>query len=289
MPAPTDALVPAAPPPRAVRLGTQGWNYAGWVGPFYPTGTRPADFLATYARAFPSVEVDSTFYAVPPERTVLGWAERTPPEFRFALKLPQAVTHEARLRGADGVLAEFFDRVRLLGPKLGPVLAQLGPDFGPDELPALRAFLPSLPHDVPVAIEFRQRGWFTEEVLALLADHGVAPALSDGRWVPRRWLLALAEQYAERTSAPFAYVRWMGPDRALTDFSRVQVDRSNELDVWGHTLAALASATSGVREVWGYVSNYFSGHAPADVRELQVRLGQRPVDPERLGDQLTLL
>lgn len=279
----------SAPTPAAVRLGTQGWNYAAWVGPFYPTGTRPADFLATYARAFTTVEVDSTFYAVPTERTVLGWAARTPAGFRFALKLPQAVTHERRLRGGDDVLDLFFARARLLGPKLGPVLVQLGPDFGPEELPALVKFLPKLPGDVQVAVEFRQRGWLTEGVLALLADHGVAPALSDGKWVPRRWVLSLADRFAARPPAPFAYLRWMGPNRDLVDYSRIQVDRSRELETWGRTVAAMTAAAGGVREVYGYVNNHFAGHSPQNVRDLQRLLGQRPVSPGELGDQLTLL
>ena len=64
-----------------IRLGTQGWNYDAWVGPFYPTGTRPADYLTVYARAFDTVEVDSTFYAVPPTKTVRGWYDRTPAGF----------------------------------------------------------------------------------------------------------------------------------------------------------------------------------------------------------------
>ena len=81
-----------------VRIGTQGWNYEGWVGAFYPVGTRPADFLSIYSRAFDTVEVDSTFYAIPPSKTVRGWADRTPPGFTFALKMPQEITHERRLR-----------------------------------------------------------------------------------------------------------------------------------------------------------------------------------------------
>lgn len=279
----------SAPPTAVVRLGTQGWNYHAWVGPFYPTGTRPADFLSTYARAFATVEVDSTFYAVPAERAVLGWAERTPAGFRFALKLPQAVTHERRLRGGDEVLDLFFARARLLGPKLGAVLVQLGPDFGPEELPALVKFLPKLPADVRVAIEFRQRGWLTEGVLALLADHGVTPALSDGKWVPRRWMLALADRFAARPPAPFAYLRWMGPNRDLVDYSRIQVDRSRELEAWGRAVAAMTAAAGGVQDVYGYVNNHFAGHSPQSVRDLQRLLGQRPVAPGELGDQLTLL
>jgi uncharacterized protein YecE (DUF72 family) len=124
------------------RVGTQGWNYDAWVGPFYPEGTRPVDFLRVYARAFDTVEVDSTFYAIPAPRTLRDWAERVPDEFQFALKMPQEITHESRLRNVAPALDQFFERARELGPKLGPVLVQLGPDFAPNELPALATFLP---------------------------------------------------------------------------------------------------------------------------------------------------
>ena len=152
-----------------IRLGTQGWNYDAWVGPFYPSGTRAGDYLSVYARAFSTVEVDSTFYAVPAAKTVRGWAERTPDDFRFALKLPQEITHENRLRDSADLAALFFDRARELGPKLGSVLVQLSPDFAPTELPALAAFLPLIPRDVRVAIEFRQRAWIYDGVLSLLS------------------------------------------------------------------------------------------------------------------------
>jgi uncharacterized protein YecE (DUF72 family) len=271
------------PPARgAIRIGTQGWNYDAWVGPFYPSGTRAADFLTVYARAFDTVEVDSTFYAVPPVKTVRGWVERTPPGFKFALKLPQEITHERRLRPADDLLALFFDRARELEDKLGPVLVQLGPDFGPAELPALAKFLPRLPGDVQVAVEFRQRGWITDGVLALLAEHDVALALTDARWIPRRQMLALAE----RPTARFAYVRWMGPNRDIVDYSRVQVDRSRELELWSRAVAALV--TLGL-PVYGYLNNHFAGHSPSSARDLQRLLGQTPVAPDQLGEQLSLL
>ena len=275
-----------------VRLGTQGWNYDAWGGAFYPSGTRPADFLTVYARAFDTVEVDSTFYAVPAETTIRGWAARTPADFRFSLKLPQQLTHEHRLRGGDDLLDTFLARARLLGPKLGAVLVQLGPDFGPAELPALARFLPKLPGDVRFAVEFRERAWLADgalamSVLALLADHGVTPALSDGRWIPRRWVLRLAQRMAERPTvgAP-VYVRWMGANRDLVDYSRIQIDRTRELDAWADVLRALASATAGV---YGYINNHFAGHSPQSVRDLQRRLGQPTVEPDTLGEQLTLL
>lgn len=263
-----------------IRLGAQGWNYDAWVGPFYPPGTRSPDFLTTYARAFDTVEVDSTFYAVPPAKTVKGWGERVPDGFRFALKLPQEITHENRLRHSGDLLSLFADRVRLLGDKLGPVLVQLGPDFGPIELPALAGFLPSLPHDMDFAVEFRQRGWIQDGILALLSEHRVALALTDARWIPRRTMLSLAA----RPTADFAYVRWMGPNRDLVDYSRVQVDRSRELTAWAAVLPALARRA----RVYGYINNHFAGHSPASLRELQQVLGIPVVDPDDLGDQMRL-
>jgi uncharacterized protein YecE (DUF72 family) len=264
-----------------IRIGTQGWNYDAWVGPFYPPDTRPADFLAVYARAFSTVEVDSTFYAIPAAKTVRGWAERTPADFSFALKLPQEITHENRLRDSADLAALFFDRARELGTKLGPILMQLGPDFAPSELPALASFLPLIPRDVRVAVEFRQRGWIHDGIIALLAEHNVGIALVDARWIPRKTMMSLAE----RPTSDFAYVRWMGPNRDLVDYSRIQVDRSRELESWAAIISALGRR---VRTVYGYVNNHFAGHSPASARDLQRLLHQRPVEPDQLGEQMSL-
>ena len=268
----------------SVLIATQGWNYPAWVGPFYPPGTRPAEFLSTYARAFRGVEVDSTFYAIPDARAVRAWSERTPPEFTFALKMPREVTHDRRLRDADDVVHGFLDRARQLGSKLGPILLQMGPDFAPDELPAIEMFLPTLPDDIRFAIEIRQSRWMRAEtlphLLELLARHGVALALSDGRWIARETMLELAE----RPTADFLYVRWMGPDREITDYSRVQFDRSEEMRAWS---AALKSAAN-TRDIFGFFNNHFAGHSPASAREMQRLLGQQPVEPEALRGQKSL-
>jgi uncharacterized protein YecE (DUF72 family) len=264
-----------------LRIGTQGWNYTAWSGPFYPPETRPPDFLTIYARAFDTVEVDSTFYAAPSLSTVQGWASRVPSPFVFALKMPQEITHERHLRDVAAPTGEFFDRVRALGRHLGPVLVQFGPDFGPGELPAFAAFLPLLPRDVRVAVEFRHRGWVHDGVLALLAQHNIALALTDARFIPLKTTLALAE----RPTADFAYVRWLGASRDLVDHSRVQVDRSRETEAWATAVRTLATR---VGTVYGYMSNQFAGHAPASARAFQTALGQRPVPPEHLGDQLSL-
>jgi len=264
-----------------LRIGTQGWNYNAWLGPFFPYGTRSTDFLPVYARAFDTVEVDATFYAVPTSASVKSWVDRTPSNFLFALKMPQAITHEARLRDGTGATEEFFARAREFGPKLGPILVQLGPDFGPAELPALVEFLPRLPRDLKIAIEFRQRGWVTDGVLALLREHNIALALVDGPWMPRRWALKLAE----KPTADFVYIRWMGPNRNLVDHSRIQVDRSRELAQWRDGMVGLLERNTAV---YAYMSNYFAGHAPRSARDIQDLLGVPTVDPDSLGEQMQL-
>lgn len=265
----------------ALRIGTQGWVYDDWAASFYPEGTSQPETLRTYARAFDSVEVDSTFYAVPAVNTVRGWAERTPDDFVFALKLPREITHDHRLVGVKDRLEEFVERVRLLGSRLGPVLVQLAPDFTPSSTAALEEFLPLLPRDLRFAVEFRHPGWVSRGIHELLTMHGVAFALSDGPWISRSWLL----QLVDRPTADFHYIRWMGPDRALTDFSHVQVDRGDELDAWA---AAIQPLPARGLDTYAYFSNFYEGHAPASARSLQERLGIEPADPSTLGEQTTL-
>lgn len=265
----------------SIRIGAQGWNYDAWLGGFYPSGTRATDFLSVYSRAFDTVEVDSTFYAIPAEKTIAGWVKRTPPNFLFTLKLPQSITHERRLRGSEEETALFIARARGLGPKLGPILMQMGPDFGLEEYPALVAYLTAWPRDVPVAIEFRRRSWVNRDVHAMLTEHGVSFALSEGPWIPRDLLLDLAE----KPTAPFHYIRWMGPDREITDHSRVQVDRSRELESWAQVMTRVADAG---RAVYAYSSNFYAGHAPQTARDAQAAVGQQPVPPDTLGTQMSL-
>ena len=265
----------------AVHLGTQGWNYSAWVGPFYPDGTRPADYLTVYARAFETVEVDSTFYAIPPEKTVRGWGARVPDRFTFALKMPREITHDRRLVGCRDLVASFAERARLLGAKLGPVLIQLGPDFGPEQRAALEAFLPLLPGDLRFAIEFRRAGWLGPGLLELLRSFHVALALTDGPFIDRESMIALAAH----PTADFGYVRWMGPDRQIVDYSRVVADRQQELGMWAVGLAALAAR---VNTVHGYFNNHFQGHSPASARAMQALLGQRAVEPGTLAEQREL-
>jgi len=257
-----------------IRIGTQGWNYEAWVGPFYPDGTKPAEFLSVYARAFDTVEIDSTFYAIPPSKTVRGWAQRTPDDFMFALKMPQEITHERRLRDVDDIAELFFDRARELDDKLGPILIQLGPDFGPNELPAVAQFLPKLPRDIRFAIEFRQRAWIHEGVLALLAEHGVSLALTDARWIPRKQMLALAN----RPTADFVYVRLHGASALyVSGYTAAQLKQwSARIDRWrrggesprANRISAAHAPKRATRDVYCYFDNTAKVFAPANARRM---------------------
>ena len=274
--------------PPAVPVGCQGWNYDDWVtGPgrrvFYPRGTRAAGMLELYSRAFATVEVDSTFYAIPPLSTFEGWARRTPPEFTFSLKLPREITHERGLgAGSAELLAEFADRARSLGDKLACVLIQLPPQFEltPETGRSLRQFLPHLPRDVRFSIEFRSASWLKQSVLDFLAEHAVSPALVEGQWVAPEdnW------QLAERLEARFAYVRWMGA-RNLTRFDAVQRPQDENLSAWA---AAISRLTQRVPSVYAYFSNFYEGHAPASANKLKRLLGQPVVEPGALEDQPSL-
>ncbi len=266
-----------------VLLGTQGWDYPGWMGPFYPHSARRADLLSLYARAFPTVELDSTFYAIPAEPVVAAWRDAVPAGFVFALKVPQEITHEKRFVEVDQRLARFLNRAAGLGDKLGPLLIQMSPDFRATDATraALFTFLRSLPAEFRWAIEFRQPQWLTPEVLDRLREQNVALALAEGRWIKRGVVLDLV---LEPTS-DFSYIRWSGSGRRPADPVRTPVDRTREMGVWAEALQILASR---VPTVFGYFSNQFQSHAPASAREMQKLLGMEPVEPTMLREQAEL-
>jgi hypothetical protein len=121
-----------------IRIGTCGWSYKDWVGPFYPKGLAPADYLPYYAEHFPIVEVDSTFYRSPSKSMVQGWRDKTPEGFSFSLKVPQTIPHEKVLVDCAGEVEEFVSAARLLGDKLLCCTLQFGyfnrqAFAGPDE------------------------------------------------------------------------------------------------------------------------------------------------------------
>jgi uncharacterized protein YecE (DUF72 family) len=267
-----------------IHIGSQGWNYDDWAGSFYPRGTRAVDYLDVYARIFDTVEVDSSFYAIPSENSVVSWRNRAPDGFTFSLKLPQQITHRQRLVDCQGVLKEFCRRAGDLGEKLAVILIQLPPDFSPRSWYALEKFVKLLPREMKFAVELRDQSWLGDEMveplLELLTKQRVALAMVDSTWIPRE----LSFNLIDRPTAPFAYVRWLGP-RILTEFSRVQIDRDQELAAWARELRALRQK---VEVIYGYFNNHYQGHSPASANQLKALLGQKVVEPDSLITQPSL-
>jgi len=156
-----------------VLLGTSGWDYPEWVGHVYPP-RGASDKLRYYARLFPIVEVNSTFYRLPAPSVAASWVRRTPAGFRFAAKFPQTITHDRRLVGTDEELARFLAVMKPMrdAGRFAAALLQLPPSL-PFNPGTVRTFYESLPRDLPVAVEFRERSWLVPESYALLEEFGL--------------------------------------------------------------------------------------------------------------------
>lgn len=251
-----------------VYLGTQGWSYPDWVGTFYPPGSKQEHYLPFYAQVFRTVELDTTFYHPPRPSVVRSWDANTPPGFRFSAKVPQGITHQARLAAMGEHLAGFVGAMEPLGAKLGPLLVQLPADFQHDEgtRGLLDRFLAAVPSGARFAVEFRDRSWHRPEVVDLLRRRRAALAWTEWRELPR-----LAE-----VTTDFLYLRWMGHREAIARYDRVQIDRSASFEAWE---GDLRRALPEVREVYGYFNNHWAGHSPASANEMKRRLGLEPVEP----------
>ncbi|MDE3155992.1 MAG: DUF72 domain-containing protein [Acidobacteriota bacterium] len=237
-----------------VRVGTSGWHYAHWVGPFYPEETRPSQMLAWYVRSFDTVEINNTFYQLPAAPTVRRWREEAPEGFVFACKASRYLTHLKKLDVSRRSIVRFFRVVELLGDRLGPILFQLPPHWHQD-LERLRTFLARLPEGHRYAFEFRDETWIAPAVTDLLLAHHAA---------------CCAYEFAGRrpevpVTADFMYVRLHGPGGAYE--GRYQ---EATLSAWAEQIA---DWRRGGREVYCYFDNDEQGYAAADALRLKEKLG----------------
>ncbi len=141
-------------------IGCAVWAHDDWAGNFFPPGTPPGERLTRYAHRLTAVEMNSSFYAVPPLTTIRKWVDETPETFRFSPKFPKAISHSAQLNNVDAQARTFIGTMRLLGPRLGPLMLQLPPTFSPRRLPILATFLERLPTGVPISVEVRHPDFF---------------------------------------------------------------------------------------------------------------------------------
>ena len=264
------------PTATTIRLGVQGFSPKDWKGTFYPPHFSANRFLPFYARVFDSVEINSTFYAIPSTSTVRSWAQRTPSNFVFACKMPQEITHDQRLKGTADRLAIFLDQMRNLGEKLGPVVVQFPRSFTRRFEESLRDFLPLLPQDVRFVTEFRSPYWNDDEVFDLLRGFNVAWCINHWQDLPP----------VVQTTTDFAYLRLVGHHREFKYLGEVQKDRSEDLAMWASTIKDLAIR---VPRIYVFVNNHYAGHAPATVNRLAELLDLPTVDPRSLWpDQTTM-
>lgn len=166
-------------------IGTSGWQYRHWDGTFYPESLPGRAWLTFYCERFRTVEVNNTFYHLPPASTFEKWRQEAPDDFVVAVKMSRYLTHIRRLLEPEEPVQRFMERAVRLRPKLGPVLVQLPPRFGVsvERLAAVLDVFSARWPGVRVAVEFRDDSWFVEEVRELLAAHGAALVLADS---PRR-------------------------------------------------------------------------------------------------------
>ena len=161
-----------------VFVGTSGYAYKEWKGTFYPEDLPADDMLSYYGRQFDTVEVNNTFYRMPTAKSVAAWAAAVPDGFTFVLKASQKITHFARLQNADDAVRYFCATALQLGPRLGPLLFQLPPNFKKD-VDRLRAFLPLIDPEVRCAFEFRHDSWFAPDTYELLRARNVGLCVAD--------------------------------------------------------------------------------------------------------------
>ncbi len=232
-----------------VHIGTSGWHYGHWRGPFYPPDLPESRFLEHYASRFGTAEINNSFYRLPEEKTLVRWRRETPRGFVFAAKASRYLTHMKKLREPEEPLRRLFGRLEALGEKLGPVLFQLPPRWraNPGRLEDLLGLLPP---GRRCAFEFRDESWFDEKVYRLLQEHGAALCVYDlgGRTSPRV------------LTAGFAYARLHGPEgpyRGCYDERR--------LAGWAELLGGWAE--EGV-EVYCYFDNDEAGYAPRNAGQL---------------------
>jgi uncharacterized protein YecE (DUF72 family) len=186
-----------------MHAGTSGWAYPAWKPAFYPAKLAAAKFLGYYATRLNSVEVNFTFRRFPTEKLLRGWIEATPPDFQFAIKAHQKITHILRLRGAAEFTADFVESLQPLAgaKKLGPVLFQL-PPFLKCDVELLREFLVGWPRHLRATFEFRHPSWFCDDVFAALREANVALCLAESEKL----------ETPEVQTADFLYLRLRKPE-----------------------------------------------------------------------------
>jgi uncharacterized protein YecE (DUF72 family) len=235
--------------PERVLVGTSGYNYPEWRGTFYPEKFSTDKMLPYYAERFATVEINYTFYRMPNEKLLGGWSAATPDGFRFTLKAPRRITHDAKLQRCEDLAQAFCRTAQTLGSKLGVLLFQLPPTFKKDTA-VLRDFVGLLPDGTRAAFEFRHPSWHDPEVFGVLRERNVALCVADSEKMST----------PVEVTADYAYFRLRDEGYQQTDIAR-----------WAATIAALP----GVQDAFVYFKHEEQGLGPDFAQRLMSALGGR--------------
>lgn len=279
--------------PKNLRLGTSSFSTTDWIGPFYPLGTKPIDFLRFYATKLGSVEIDSTYYRAPSLQMTRRWAEVTPPDFRFSLKVPKSITHDKALAMVEGDWAEFLRAVEPMGKKLVYLVLQFPYWNLKSPIPDLATFIKRLAAFTALGncpyrlvVETRNPRWMTKELLDFLKAHNLILALQDQKWMPRP--TQLWDKWGmELKTGDSIYIRMLGEreriekllaerkadeerknEKVTPDWSKVVIDRTEETKEW---MPMVRKFLAHSVEVDLNYNNHYAGHAPASI-ELFLKL-----------------
>lgn len=257
--------------PKRWHIGSMGFAYDDWRGGvFYPSSIKPGEQLVFYARHQNAVEIDSTFHAAPPGERFERWAAAVPDGFRFTVKTPRAISHEALIGDAIEPMRSFVANAMAMGEKLGVVLIQYPPTLPARVWPQVARFLDALPAGVRYAVEFRHRDWFRDNVFVGLKQRGIALVNAEYDAAPRQPI----------ATTDFAYVRLIGQHGRYEPMTHERVDLSDNLAWWRDAIEALPR----VRDVYCMINNDYAGFSIATADKLRKLIGL-PVTSreERLG------
>jgi uncharacterized protein YecE (DUF72 family) len=235
-------------------IGTSGWHYDSWLGPFYPERHPKPKLLAFYTGVFAAAEINLSFYRLPSETTLVAWREGTPEGFVFAWKAHRVITHYRQLRNVEDNIAFVFGRMAILGPKTGPVLFQLPPRLKADR-DRLMAFIGLLPRGGRYVFEFRHPSWYEPTILDLLRECNAALCISDHTHAPAPCEI----------TADFAYIRGHGPSgRYHGSYDDAALTR------WAEQVAGWRRRNI---DVFCFFDNDIKAAAPADAKRLAALTG----------------
>ena len=255
-----------------LRLGTSTVSADSSAGTLAPGWAPAEEYLSEYATQFDSIEVDCTFYRLPPISAIRSWYSHTPNDFLFTAKFPRKITLEKVLLNCEAELTEFLKAMDGLGEKLGPLLLQFG-YFSKKALEVneflarLVPFLKNLPRDHRFAVEIRNRNWLIPEFVEALRERGVALVLVDQMAMPKssQWF-----QNFDPITADFTYVRWVGDRKGIEEWTKIwdhiMIDRSRELSEWVEVLRAVHNRNV---QILAFAHNHYAGNAPGTIEEFR--------------------